>query len=166
MGLMDKVKAQATQIAEKAQEAGKVGQAKLDALQSKRKADSLLEELGKITYEAHEGRGGPGDEARASDLIEQLRQYEAEYGLLGSDSASSGDVSPSAQPSTIPTTVPAATTTLATTPGPEPVVEATGQSGAETSQEPSAAPQPTPAPGIPTPSPSGLPTSDHGGGQL
>ena len=87
MGLMDKVKAQATQIAEKAQEAGKVGQAKLEGVQAKRKADSLLEELGKITYDAHEGRSTPGGEQRASDLVEQLRQYEAEYGPLGGDGA-------------------------------------------------------------------------------
>jgi len=85
MGLMDKVKAQATQIAERAQEAGKVGQAKIEALQAKRKADSLLEELGRITFESHTGRGAPGDEGRVADIVEQLRQYEAEFGPIGAD---------------------------------------------------------------------------------
>lgn len=85
MGLMDKVKAQATQVAAKAQEAGKVGQAKLEAVQAKRKADTLLSELGKVTFDAHEGRGAPGDEKRAADLMEQLRQYEAEYGQIDAD---------------------------------------------------------------------------------
>ena len=42
MGLMDKVKAQATQLAEKAQEAGKVGQQKIGNLQTKKQADTLL----------------------------------------------------------------------------------------------------------------------------
>lgn len=82
MGLMDKVKAQATQIAEKAQEAGKVGQAKLEAVQARRKADALLAELGSIAFEAHTGRGAAGDEKRTEQLVEQLRQYEAEYGSL------------------------------------------------------------------------------------
>lgn len=83
MGLMDKVKAQATQIAEKAQEAGKVGQAKLEAVQARRKADALLAELGSIVFDSHVGRGTPGDEKRTAQLVEQLRQYEAEYGPLG-----------------------------------------------------------------------------------
>ncbi len=85
MGLMDKVKAQATQVAAKAQEAGKVGQAKLEAVQAKRKADGMLEELGRISFESHVGRSSPGDEMRVSDLVERLRQYEAEYGPVGSD---------------------------------------------------------------------------------
>ncbi|HLI15394.1 MAG TPA: hypothetical protein VKV23_04990 [Acidimicrobiales bacterium] len=79
MGLMDKVKAQATQLAEKAQEAGKAGQAKLDALAARRRAEGLLNELGRIAYASRVGRAAPGDERRAGDLVEQLRQYEAEY---------------------------------------------------------------------------------------
>ena len=82
MGLMDKMKAQATQIAEKAQEAGKVGQTKLEAVQARRKADALLSELGTIAFESRTNRGAPGDERRAEQLVEQLRQYEAEYGSL------------------------------------------------------------------------------------
>ncbi len=80
MGLMDKVKAQATQLAEKAQEAGKAGQAKLEQVQARRKAGSQLEELGRINFEARTGRAAPGDEARATELVDQLRRYEAEYG--------------------------------------------------------------------------------------
>jgi hypothetical protein len=88
MGLMDKVKAQATQVAAKAQEAGKAGQAKLEAVQARRKADALLTELGRITFDGHEGRGAAGDEQRATDLFEQLHQYEAEYGPIGDDPVS------------------------------------------------------------------------------
>lgn len=85
MGLMDRMKAQASHMAERAQEAGKVGQAKIEALQARRKADALLTELGRIAYEAQSGRGAPGDDARKADIIEQLHQYEAEYGPLGND---------------------------------------------------------------------------------
>ncbi len=92
MGLMDKMKAQATQIAEKAQEAGKVGQAKLEAVQARRKADSLLSELGAIAFESRTGRGAPGDERRAELLVEQLRQYEAEYGSLDGHGDGEGSV--------------------------------------------------------------------------
>ncbi len=82
MGVMDKLKAQASQFAERAQEAGKAGQAKLEALQARRKADHLCEELGRLTYRARTGEGTPGDDRKMSDLVEQLRQYEAEYGSL------------------------------------------------------------------------------------
>jgi hypothetical protein len=91
MGLMDKVKAQATQIAEKAQEAGKAGQAKLEALQAKRKADALLQELGTINYHTKTGRGAPGDDSRSADLVSQLRQYEAEYGPVEASADDGGD---------------------------------------------------------------------------
>jgi hypothetical protein len=79
---MDKVKAQANQLADKAQEAGKAGQAKLEAIQAKRRADGLLETLGSITYAQRLGNSSAGDEARIEDLVAQLRQYEAEYGPL------------------------------------------------------------------------------------
>lgn len=82
MGFMDKVKSQAAQLAEKAQEATKAGQARLDALQAKRKADQLLAQLGLLTYEAHEGRARPGADAETASLIDQLRQHEAAHGLL------------------------------------------------------------------------------------
>lgn len=85
MGLMDKVKTQASQLAGKAQEAGKVGQAKLEALQAKRKADALLGELGAIAFKDKAGRGAPGDERRIGELVEQLQHYEAEYGAIDAE---------------------------------------------------------------------------------
>lgn len=86
MGLVDKVKQQATQVAGKAQEAGKVGQAKIEALQARRKADALLEELGGITYRARTDRVRVGDEQRAVDLVGELRQHEAEHGPVDGSS--------------------------------------------------------------------------------
>ena len=65
MGLMDKVKAQATQLADKAQQAGQAGQAKLAEVQAKRKGDALLLELGGIVYSQQVGRADAGADARA-----------------------------------------------------------------------------------------------------
>jgi len=87
MGLMDKVKSQATQLAEKAQQAGQAGQAKLAEVQAKRKADALLLELGGITYQAQVGRGDAAGPARAAQLVDLLKQHEAEHGPVAVTSA-------------------------------------------------------------------------------
>ena len=89
MGLRDQMKAMATQVAGKAQEAGKAGQAKIETLQARRRADALLGELGTITYRARTERVRPGDEQRSVDLVAQLRQYEAEYGSVDAPPGSS-----------------------------------------------------------------------------
>ncbi|MGO9963484.1 MAG: hypothetical protein ACLPUG_08675 [Acidimicrobiales bacterium] len=82
MGFMDKVKAQATVLAEKAQEGAKAGQAKLSDMQAKKHADALLLELGGIVYTQQAGRAPQDADAKASDLITQLRQHEAEHGPI------------------------------------------------------------------------------------
>jgi len=82
MGLMDKVKAQATQIADKAQQAGQVGQAKIAEVQAKRKADALLEELGGIVYSERVGRPLPDSETRAAAVVARLQAYEADHGPI------------------------------------------------------------------------------------
>ena len=68
MGFMDKVKAQATVLAEKAQEGAKAGQAKLSDMQAKKHADALLLELGGLVYSEQAGRGSGrrrGEDCRA-----------------------------------------------------------------------------------------------------
>jgi hypothetical protein len=87
MGLMDKVKAQATQLADKAQQAGQAGQAKLADLQSKRKSDALLLELGGIVYSQKVGRAEAGADGRISELVSQVQAFEAEHGPVGVTSA-------------------------------------------------------------------------------
>ncbi len=82
MGIMDKVKAQATQIADKAQQAGQVGQAKIAELQAKRRADALLVELGGLVYTERAGRGSPDTETRIADVVARLRAHEAEHGPI------------------------------------------------------------------------------------
>ena len=80
MGLMDKVKAQATQLAEKAQEGINTGQAKMEDALAKRRADSALRELGALLYLQRSGR--PADEARMGALVDELKAYEAEHGPI------------------------------------------------------------------------------------
>ncbi len=82
MGLMDKVKASAEVGLAKASEAGKAGQAKLDAAQAKHKADGLLRDLGAAAYADHEGRGTDQTTQDAARLVGELQAYEAEYGPL------------------------------------------------------------------------------------
>ena len=87
MGLMDKVKAQATQLADKAQQAGQAGQAKLADLQAKRKGDALLLELGGEFYSQKVGRADGAVETRISGLVARLQAFEAEHGPLSVTSA-------------------------------------------------------------------------------
>jgi len=106
MGLMDKVKAQATQLADKAQQAGQAGQAKLAEVQAKRKGDALLLELGGITYSQRVGRADAGSDARATEIVALVQAFEAEHGPVQVTSANAavaettGVVDPGA---TIPT---------------------------------------------------------------
>jgi len=119
MGLMDKVKAQATQLADKAQQAGQAGQAKLAEVQAKRKGDALLLELGGITYSQRMGRADAGADARVTEIIGLVQAFEAEHGPIQVTSANAavaettGVIDPGASiptASTIPTaTIPTPT---------------------------------------------------------
>jgi hypothetical protein len=84
MGLMDKVKASAEVGLAKATEAGKAGQAKLDAAQAKHRADGLLRDLGAAVYAEHVGRGTDVSAKEAERIVGELKAYEAEYGPIGS----------------------------------------------------------------------------------
>ena len=85
MALFDKVKSQAADLAQKAQEkaqvAGKAGAAKLDEVQARRRRDGLLHELGAAVFEQHQGRGGPQTDAAIARLVEDLARDEAERGV-------------------------------------------------------------------------------------
>ncbi len=84
MGLMDKVKASAEVGLAKATEAGKAGQAKLDAAQAKRKADLLLQDLGRAAYADSQGRATDQTTKEAVRIVAELQAYEAEFGPLPS----------------------------------------------------------------------------------
>jgi|SRR6516162_39752 len=82
MGLLDKVKAQATAATEMAKDAAAKGQAKIDEAQAKRAAEGMLRDLGATFYASREGRGTPTTDAEMERLVTAIRQYESEHGPL------------------------------------------------------------------------------------
>ncbi|HVA43943.1 MAG TPA: hypothetical protein VNF50_10715 [Acidimicrobiales bacterium] len=68
VGLMDKVKAQAGQVAQKAQDAAQSGHAKLDEVQEKRRVDGLYRDLGAAVYAQRTG----SDQSANADQIDRL----------------------------------------------------------------------------------------------
>jgi hypothetical protein len=93
MGVMDAVKTQAGQVAQKAQQAAQVGQSKVEAALAKRKADGLLRELGTAVYAQRTGRGDGGEVDR---LISELRSLEAENADSGSNGGGASASTPAA----------------------------------------------------------------------
>ncbi len=81
MGLMDKVKAQATQLAQKTQEAAQEGKAKLDQAQANRRGDMLLRQLGAAVYAERTGRGTADTQATIDQLVSAISAHERENGL-------------------------------------------------------------------------------------
>jgi glycine cleavage system aminomethyltransferase T len=74
MGLMDKVKAQATVLAQKTQDT-------IDQVQARRRADDLLCELGGLVYADRTGRGNADTHAQVDKLIADIKAHEAENGI-------------------------------------------------------------------------------------
>ncbi len=95
MGLMDKVKAQASQVAAKAQEGVKAGQTKMEEAQAKKRQDALLRDLGAQLYAERLGRGDTTTAAEVERIVAELRALEAEHGDIATkptadDSAPTG----------------------------------------------------------------------------
>lgn len=86
MGLLDKVKAQAGQVAAQ-------GQAKLGEVQAKRQADALLRELGHAYYR-QQREGGPA--GAVSDALAKVDAHVAEHGSLDAAPAAAGSAQGSA----------------------------------------------------------------------
>ena len=80
MGIMDKVKEQASQLADTAKQAQQAGQAKVAEIQAKRRAEALLAELGGIVYAERAGRPLPDAELRTAQVVARLQAHEAEHG--------------------------------------------------------------------------------------
>jgi hypothetical protein len=78
MGFMDKVRSQATQLAEKAQEGLQTGKEKLDVLQERKRAQGLLQELGALVYRQHTSRAADGTAADIERLVGDLQKIEAD----------------------------------------------------------------------------------------
>ena len=84
MALIDRVKAQAAQLAQKAQDAGKAGQIKLEDAQARRHVDGLLRDLGSTVFAMRTGRGDADATAKVETLISELKDYEAQHGVIAS----------------------------------------------------------------------------------
>lgn len=90
MGLMDRVRDQAAQLAQKTQEAAQEGRVMLDQAQARRRADAMFRDLGAAVYAERTGRGGPDGAAKIDRLVKALSRQEAEQGLGDSSSQPSG----------------------------------------------------------------------------
>jgi hypothetical protein len=81
MGLMDKVKAQATVLAQKTQETAREGKAKFDQVQATRRADAMLRNLGALVYADRTGRGTSDTQAQIDKLVADISAHEAANGI-------------------------------------------------------------------------------------
>jgi hypothetical protein len=90
MGLMDRVREQAAQLAQKTQEAAQEGRVMLDQAQARRRADAMFRDLGAAVYAERTGRGGPDGAAKIDRLVKALSRQEAEQGLGDSGQPPSG----------------------------------------------------------------------------
>jgi hypothetical protein len=77
MGFLDKVKAQATVLADKAQTGVQQGQVKLAEMQSGKQVDHLLRELGAYVFLSERDRIQPDSEAKVAGIMGQLDALEA-----------------------------------------------------------------------------------------
>ncbi len=82
MGLLDKVKAQATAATEMAKDAAAKGQAKLDESQAKKVAEGMLRDLGAAFYATKTDRATPTTDADIERLVTALQQHESEHGPM------------------------------------------------------------------------------------
>lgn len=96
MGLMDKVRAQSTQLAQMAQETAREGKVKLDQAQAKRRADAMFRDLGATVYAERTGRGTPDSKEKIDRLVDALSRQEASQGLGDPDASAPGESAPGA----------------------------------------------------------------------
>jgi hypothetical protein len=95
MGLMDRVKAQASQLAQQAMDATQEGKARLDQAQAGRRADAMLRQLGALVFADRTGRGTPDTQAKVDQLVNDISAHEQANGLnLTADPAPGGGSSP------------------------------------------------------------------------
>ena len=114
MGLMDKVRAQSTQLAQMAQETAREGKVKLDQAQAKRRADAMFRDLGATVYAERTGRGTPDSKGKIDRLVDALSRQEASQGLGDPDGSTPPGGSPS--DSTPPENTPSGSTPPRSTP--------------------------------------------------
>jgi hypothetical protein len=123
MGLLDKVKAQATAATVMAKDAAQKGQAKLDEVQSKKGADGMLRDLGAAVYATKTGRATPSTDADIDRLVAAPQTHESEHGALTlapESAAAAPTATTSAPTAAAPTSPPPSNPTAATNPSSPP----------------------------------------------
>jgi hypothetical protein len=94
MPLFDRVKSGAAQAVQKAQEAGKAGQAKLDEIQAARHLDALYRELGAAAYAQHAGTGSSDTAATLERLYGEIAAHLEEHAADASATSASESDTP------------------------------------------------------------------------
>jgi hypothetical protein len=117
MGLLDKAKEKASHLAEQAKD--KIGEVK-----ERRKADDLLDDLGKILYRQRTERGEPGDDAEIDRIVGELRALEADGAEIVPPPPAAADTSQPSAPATTPTPPASAEAPPASSDGPPPTTPA------------------------------------------
>ncbi len=122
MGLLDKVKAQATAATEMAKDAAAKGQAKMNDAQAKKVADGMLRDLGAAYYATQTGRATPTTDADVARLVAALQAHESEHGpiTLAPESAAAAPTAAPADGSTPPPPPPPPQAADPATPPPPP----------------------------------------------
>ena len=81
MGITDKAKAQASQVAQKTQETARSGKAKLEKAQANQRANAMLQHLGMAVYAERTGHGTADSQAKIDKQISDISAYEQENDL-------------------------------------------------------------------------------------
>lgn len=90
MPLFDKMKEQAAQAAQKAQEAAARGQGKIEDAQAKRREDALLRDLGAAVYAERTGAAGADGAAEIDRLVADITAHRSEHAAPAAGAASGG----------------------------------------------------------------------------
>ena len=77
MGFLEQLRQSADELAHWAAEAGKVGAARLEELAARRRVDSLLCQLGALTYAERTGEWRPDADAEVDRLVVAVAEAEA-----------------------------------------------------------------------------------------
>jgi hypothetical protein len=141
MGLMDKVKAQATQLAQKTQDTARDSMAKFDQSQANRHGDAMLRNLGAVVYAERSGRGTADSAAEIDRLLGEIAAHEAAHGI--SLTPQTTDQSSADRPAA---TADQAAATADQAPAAAPAAASAEPAGPPASSQPAAAPAPPPAP--------------------
>jgi hypothetical protein len=86
---LEQLRQSADELAQRAAEAGRVGAARLEELAARRRVDSLLRDLGAVTYAEESGRGAPESAAEVTRLVTaiQAQEHRAEAAASAAEAA-------------------------------------------------------------------------------